>query len=99
MLALILLLAGYVPQPQPIPRPPTVTAFLAVCDPYAKACEDRIFDLIWERSVGERKLPFCVPETAAAPKVTAWLKARPTLADTPTDPALMKALEASFPCR
>ena len=100
MLALILLhLAGYVPQPRPIPRPPTVAAFLAVCDADAKACEDRIFDLIWERSVGDQKLPFCVPEVAAGPKVTTWLKARPGLAETATDPAVMKALEASFPCR
>lgn len=98
LFALLLLLAGYVPQPQPVPRPPTVAAFLAVCEADAKACEDRIFDLIWERSVGDQKLPFCVPESEAAPKVTAWLRARPDLAGTPTDPALMKALEASFPC-
>lgn len=95
-----LLLAGVVLQPQQIPRPPTVGAFLAVCDLDTKACEDRIFDLIWERSVGDQRLPFCVPEVEDAwPRVTAWLKARPALAETPTDPAVMKALEASFPCR
>lgn len=96
---LALLLAAYVPQPQPVPRPATVAGFLALCDADAKACEDRIFDLIWERSVGDQRLPFCVPEETAGPKVVAWLKARPALAAQPADPALMKALEASFPCR
>ena len=97
-LVLLLLFAGYGVQPQPIPRPLTVAAFLALCDADAKVCNDRIFDLIWERSVGDQRLSFCVPEVEPAPRVTAWLKARPTLADTPTDPALIKALEATFRC-
>lgn len=97
---LALLLAAYVPQPQPIPRPATVGEFLALCEADRKACEDRIFDLIWERSVGDQRLSFCMPETEDAwPRVVAWLKARPALAATPTDPALIKALEAGFPCR
>lgn len=104
-LALVLaILAGPVPYTGAEPaRPATVAGWLALCEADVKACTDALFDLTWERSVGDQRVGFCLPEDATAPetvtaKVAAWLKARPELADAPTDPALLKALEAEYRC-
>ena len=97
----VLLLAAYVPGPPP-ERPPTVAQYLALCDADAKSCSDRLFDLIYENSVGDQKLGFCLPDKDTPEQITAvavaWLKARPELAEKPTDPALLKAMEASYRC-
>ena len=63
---------------------------------------DRLFDDIWEHSVGDQKLGFCLPDHDTMEQITgvvvAWLKARPELADKPTDPTLLKAMEANYRC-
>lgn len=96
-----LLLAAYVPGPPP-PRPPTVAEYLALCETDAQGCADRLFDLIYENSVGDQKLGFCLPDKDTPEQITAvavaWLKARPELGDEPTDPTLLKAMEASYRC-
>ena len=96
-----LLLAPYVPGPPP-PRPPTVAEYLALCEADAQACSDRLFDLIYENSVGPQLLGFCLPDKDTPEAITAvavaWLKVRPELADKPTDPTLLKAMEASYRC-
>lgn len=96
-----LLLAAYVPGPPP-PRPPTVAEYLALCDADAQACADRLFDVIYENSVGEQKLGFCLPDKDTPEAITAvavaWLKARPELGPKETDPTLLRAMEASYPC-
>lgn len=98
---LVLFLAAYVPGPPP-ERPPTVAQYLALCDADAEACSDRLFDLIYENSVGDQKLGFCLPDKDTPQQITAvavaWLKARPELADKPTDPTLLKAMEARYRC-
>ena len=97
-----LLLAAYVPGPPP-PRPPTVAEYLALCDADAQACGDRLFDLIYENSVGEQLLGFCLPDKDTPEAITAvavaWLRARPELADESTDPTLLRAMEASYQCK
>jgi hypothetical protein len=84
------------------PRPPLVEGYLALCENNAKACSDRLFDLIWERSVGEQKVGFCLPDDETTEQITAkavaWLKARPLLASAPTDATLLKAMEAEYRC-
>jgi hypothetical protein len=83
-------------------RVPTVADYLALCDREAKACSDFLFDFAWESSVGERRVPYCLPEKdppeVVVRKVTDWLKARPAMASEPTKPALTKALVATHPC-
>lgn len=99
---LVLALVPYVPGPPPT-RPPTVAEYLALCDADAQSCSDRLFDLIYENSVGEQLLGFCLPDKDTPEQITAtavaWLKARPELADKPTDPTLLKAMEAGYPCK
>ena len=85
-----------------LPRPPTVGAYLALCETDAKACSDRLFDLIWERSVGDQRVGFCLPDDETPDQITAkavaWLKARPALAAAETDATLLKAMEAEYRC-
>lgn len=96
------LVMAYTPgEPEPS-RPPTVAEYLALCDADAKSCTDRLFDLIYENSFGEQKLGFCLPDKDTPEAITAvavaWLRARPELANAPTDPTLLKAMEASYRC-
>ena len=96
-----LALAAYTPGPPPL-LPPTVAQYLALCDADAKGCADRLFDLIYENSVGDQKLGFCLPDKDTPEQITAvavaWLKARPELAGEATDATLLKAMEASYRC-
>lgn len=96
-----LVLAAYTPGPPP-DRPPTVGEYLTLCEADAQACSDRLFDLIYENSVGEQKLGFCLPDHDTPAEITeravAWLRERPALAGEPTDPTLLKAMEATHRC-
>ena len=96
-----LMLAPYVPGPPP-PRPPTVAEYLALCEADAQACADRLFDLIYENSVGPQLLRFCLPDKDTPETITAtavaWLRARPELSAEATDATLLKAMEASYRC-
>jgi hypothetical protein len=92
---------AYTPGPPPA-RPPTVAEYLALCDADAQACSDRLFDLIYERSVGEQKVGFCLPDKDTPEAITAtavaWLRAHPELDGADTDATLLKAMEASYRC-
>ena len=83
-------------------RPPTVAGFLYLCETDPDRCSDDLFDVIYENSVGEQKLGFCLPDKDTPEQITAvavaWLKARPDLANEPTDATLLKAMEASYRC-
>ncbi len=104
MIAALILAAAtaYVPTWAQPPRPATVAEFLTACDADAKRCADTLFDVIYENSVGDQKLGFCIPDHDTPEQITAtavaWLKARPELAAAETDPTLLKAMEASYPC-
>ena len=100
--ALIAAVFAYTPSSAEPPRPPTVAEFLALCDADAEACADDLFDVIYENSVGDQKLGFCLPDKDTPEQITAvavaWLKARPELGGEPTDATLLKAMEASYRC-
>jgi hypothetical protein len=103
MLTLLIALMGPVPYTAAKPeRPPTVAGWLALCEADTKACSDTLFDLVWERSVGDQKVGFCLPDDETpdqiAAKAVAWLKARPALAAAETDASLLKAMEAEYRC-
>jgi hypothetical protein len=97
------MLAAYTPSSQEPPRPAHVGEWLTVCDTDSKRCSDNLFDMIWDHTNGPQTVGFCLPngvgEDVITGKVVAWLKARPALAGTDTDTGMIRALEASYPCR
>ena len=93
---------AYTPSWAEPPRPATVGEFLTVCETDPKRCTDTLFDVIYENSVGDQLLGFCLPDNDTPEQITAaavaWLHARPELAAEPTEPMLLKAMEVSYPC-
>ena len=90
--------------PSTPPPTPLVRDYLALCDRDAKTCSDILFDHTWNHSVGDQRVGYCLPQTSededmVTSKVVAWLRAKPAMADKPTDPALNTALENLYPCR
>jgi hypothetical protein len=93
---------AYTPTWAEPPRPATVGEFLSVCETDPGRCADDLFDVIYENSVGDQLLGFCMPDKDTPEQITAvavgWLKARPELSAAETDPTLLKAMEANYPC-
>lgn len=103
---LLLFAAEPVPYTSMAEPPPTplVKDWLALCDRSAAQCEDRLFDLTWENSVGDKTVGYCLPKEGETPaqitdKVRRWLAARPETLDDGTNPGTDKALRALYPCR